>query len=452
MESIPRRGESPGAQGPPIVRPVHPLRPWAIGALVWAILLPLSASPRMSGNVWSRYMTIESIVERGTLAIDRSPMVRRSGTPDLAKYGDRLYADKPPVLSVLGAAIYAPLSFSGLRIFGSPAEFATVNLVLVSSVVGLASVLTLAWLRWLLQVTRFRPWVSDLLTLGFGLGSPLLTYGVTFNNHSVAAGLLTAAFGLVLLEDLGCPRVGRRRFLAGLLAGLAATIDLPAGGAMVMALGSWLAIRARAVPWAFLAGAAGPALLHIAAQSMISGSPLPVELDHKAMEYPGSYWTTETGRWKEPGPRWRFGLELLVGPGGWLTITPVLAFAPIGLYAALRRGPGPLRAGTALVVIVVAALLAFYVWGVRRTDYAGLSFGVRHLLAITPVVYFFALVGLDHLPSRFARLLFAVLFASGAVYAFEGMKDPWSRAERRTEPVLRVLQRFVLYPWTSYTR
>ena len=453
MESIPGRGGSPGGTGAAVVRPVHPIRPWLIGLIYWLALIPMTAAPRHSGNVWSRYMTIESLVERGTFEIGRSPLLKPSGSPDLAKYGGRLYSDKPPVLSIAGAMVYAPLYYRGWLRFASPREgfrqLPAVNLVLVSTLVGLSSAWALVWLRRLLQATTFPAWVSDLLTLAIGFGTPLLTYVVTFNNHSVAAGLITAAFGLVMLEDPGRHRVGRRRFWAGLVAGLAATIDLPAGGATFVILAAWLAARSRAVPLSYLAGALGPALLHATAQWSISGSILPVELDRKAMEYPGSYWAT-AGRFRETVPRWRFGLELLIGPQGWLTITPLLALTPIGLALAARSGP--LRGAALAASALIAVQLVFFIGIVHRTDFAGESFGVRHLLAITPLGSFFALVALDRLRNRWLNLGFALLLAVGAVYAYHGMVNPWSRAERRPDWALRTLQVFVLYPHSSYAR
>jgi hypothetical protein len=61
-------------------------------------------------------------------------------------------------------------------------------------------------------------------------------------------------------------------------------------------------------------------------------------------------------------------------------------------------------------------------------------------------------VALDRLRSRVANLLFALLFGVGVVYAVAGMQDPWSRIERRSDVTLRVLQRFVPYPGSSYAR
>ncbi len=461
-------GPPPTPPAPSVVaiRPVGRLRPLIVGLIFWAALVPLAKRPRHSGNVWSRYMTIESLAERGTLAVDRSPLRAISGSPDLIKVGPHFYSDKPPVLPVLSAVVYEPLYLSGYRFGASAAQFVFVNWVMVLAVSGLGSALAVVGLRVLLQAAPVRPRLADALALAFGFGSLLLTYGVTFNNHSVAAGLVTMALAVVMFPLWGgrpaChPREGmrdarptRRRgdAIAGLLASLAATIDLPAGGVMTAALGIWLAIRHRGVPWSYLAGCAGPMLAHGILQTLISGSPLPAEMTPELFAYKGSYWTTEAGTWRETGPRWRFGLELLFGPQGFITVTPVLIFGLAGIaWVATRRGD-PLRPAAIVVVGGAVLLVAYYTWGVRRTDFAGLSFGSRHLLPIAPACFFFAVVLLGRAKNHLACVAFGLLVAIGVVYAWAGMIDPWSRVERRGDSGLSAVKRLTLYPWSSYRR
>ncbi len=453
MEKSTRNADAP-REGSPVVCRVHPARPWLLALLYLAFLVPASYVPKLSGNVTSRYMTIESLVERGTLAIEASPLLAGSGSPDLVRFGRHFYSDKPPLLPAIGAALYLPLFQAGVRFSGSAAQFVLANWILVASVVGVSSALTLVWLRQLLQVAPIGRWTADLLTLAFGFGSLLLTYGVTFNNHSVAAALVTGSLALVVLEEPEQRRSSRRRFLAGFLAGLTAGIDLPAGGVLLASLGLWLLARSRRIPWSFVAGALIPLALHCWLQSQVTGTPLPAEMYPEAFAYPGSYWSTEQGAWKEVVPRWQFGLELLLGPQGWLTVTPVLAFGLIGLVDTLRKPGDPLRPAAGAVSAMLVVLLGYYVWGVRRTDYSGQSFGVRHLLAITPPCYVFAVIWLGRVRSKVAWLAFVVLTLVGGVYAVEGLRDPWSRIETRarTDRSLGLLQRFVLYPWSSYKR
>ncbi len=451
--------ESPGRGEPlctlPLPRAIHPLRAFALAFVYWLVLISLTNPVRHSGNMWSRYMTIESIVERGTLVVARSPMLPISGTPDLARFDRRLYSDKPPVLPALGAVIYAPIYWSGGRFVNSPEEFARINLILVSALVGTASALALFSIRMLAQTLDFRPWVSDFLVLGFGFGSLLFSYGVTFNNHSVAAGLISAAFALLLLEDPGqsARRLAWRRGLVGFLAALAATIDLPAGGAAWIAFGAWLLVRSRSTAIPYLVGSLGPILLHCGLQAMVTGSPLPVEMYPQALAFDGSYWATKDGAPPDV-PRWRFGLELLLGPQGFFTVTPALIFAPIGLVLALRNGPEPWKAGAWTAGIVGGTVVVYYIFGVRRVDFAGQSYGTRHLLAITPLAYYFALLALNRLRRRWrwVFLLFGILLAIGTFYAWKGMEDPWSRIERRDDPTLDLLRWLVIYQDTSYHR
>ncbi len=136
--------------------------------------------------------------------------------------------------------------------------FVVANWVLVTSVVGLLSALTLVWLRQLLQTVPISARVADLLTLGFGFGSLLLTYGVTFNNHSVAAGLITEALALTLLDDPQDKRSKRRRLLAGFLAGLTATVDLPAGGVLLVAAHGLAGCPNASVPRGVAGGCVSP--------------------------------------------------------------------------------------------------------------------------------------------------------------------------------------------------
>lgn len=429
--------------------PISIWRALALGIAYWIALGTLAVAPKLSGNVFSRYMTIESIVERGRLDIGDSPMLAMSGTPDLARFGGRVYSDKPPVLPALGAAVYAPLARSGVRFLSSPRDLARVDRTLVVTLVGLGSALAVVSLRLALQWTRLPRWASDLLALALGFASPLWTYAGTFNNHSVAAGLLMAS--IVLVIDGSKPSTWRPG-LAGFLSALASTIDLPAGAALCAGLFVLLAVRDRRFPAAFLVGAVPPLLLHVMLQSRVTGSPLPVEMYPEALEYPGSYWTTPEGRWVERGPRWRFGLEFLLGPQGWLTITPVLAFGLVGLMRSLRSVDDPLRPFARLVTVTLAVLVAYYVWGVRRTDFAGQSFGVRHLLPLVPPLWLFAASALDRVRNPVVILTFLLLLTVGGVYAWSGWADPWSRVEKRTGATVRLLQKGVLYPWSSYAR
>ena len=123
--------------------------------------------------------------------------------------------------------------------------------------------------------------------------------------------------------------------------------------------------------------------------------------------------------------------ELLLGPQGWLTVTPVLAFGLVGLGLVLARPGDPRRPIAGVVAGALVVLVAYYTWGVRNLNFAGGSFGTRHLLAMSPALYVFAVVALDRLRGWVAPSVFVAFAAVGFVYAIAGMKDPWSRIEKR---------------------
>ncbi len=433
--------------------PLRRYHVWAVGLIYLMVLVPLSVEPRHSGNVSSRFMTIESLVERGSQAVDGSPLLRISGTPDVVRGDSHYYSDKPPLLSFLTAGIYAPIHRLG---FGfTPSHFVWTNLILVSLVVGTSSALALMALRLMLKTVPMPAWRADLLALSCGVTTLLFSYGVTFNNHSVAAGLMTASLALVMLEPaVSASRLRWRRILAGLLGGATAAVDMPAGGALLAGLGLWLGWRSNRVPWDYLAAAAVPLVLNAVLQTATTGTPLPVEMTPWLFEGQGSYWTSQAGRAREIVPRWQWGLELLVGPQGWLTVTPVLFFGLLGLVLAAVRRSDPLRPAAQVVGGTLVVVVSFYTWGVRRTDFAGISYGTRHLLALTPAIFFFAVVALQRMRSRLASVVFFLLLLVGFLYAWKGMLAPWTRIEQRTrnEAVLAILQRGALYPWSSYLR
>ncbi len=409
--------------------------------------------PRHSGNVWSRYLTIESIVERGTFALDGSSLLASSGTPDLIMVRGQKFSDKPPVLSALGAVVYSPLAWCGLRMSNSPWSFVWVNWTLVVTLIASSSAAALFAIRRMLDTVNLRPWLADILTILLGIGTLVGSYAVTFNNHSVAMGLISCATALVYLAACRDRLGWKISVAAGLMVSLAAVIDIPAGGAAFVGIMLWVATRSRGQTMvSFLLAAVGPVLLHGLLQWQSSGSPMPVESRPELFEYPGSYWLTERGRWHETVPRWQWALEFVFGPQGWITVTPALIVGLAGIVAALVGRNRELRSLACVTGAVVVSLVIYYTAFVRRTDFGGMSFGTRHLLPLVPLVWFFAAALLARLHSPYWGIAFGVLVLLGVLYASLGVQDPWKRIEQRGDALSTMLRPLALYPWTTYNR
>ena len=96
---------------------------------------------------------------------------------DTVRFGEHYYSDKPPVLAALATPIYLGMVMMGARFTGSrDSTSSSNNLAITWLTVGVASSLTLVWLRRILQAVAISPVLADVLTLGFGFGSQLLTY------------------------------------------------------------------------------------------------------------------------------------------------------------------------------------------------------------------------------------------------------------------------------------
>ncbi len=191
-------------------------------AVVFLLALGLYAATThrrvfIAGNDASRWAAIESLVDYGTASIESS---RFAANIDRIRIGEREYSNKPPLLSLAGAAIYAVLQATfGWSLAGAGAAKVLYWVTLL--LVGVPS----AWLvaRFFAELRRFPEldgrW-RGLLAGALGAGTLLFTFSTTLNNHTVAAALLFAAF---------VAAIDGRGFTSGLAVGLAAAVDLLPG-------------------------------------------------------------------------------------------------------------------------------------------------------------------------------------------------------------------------------
>ena len=260
------------------------VRPWALLApiLVLLVCLPLlrplrHPDPReISDDELARLATVESLVERRTLAIDESSFLPAAGT---FRHGDRIYSEQPPALAVLLAGPYWVMQRSGLTFDKNPALVAYLLTLLGATIpVAMAAGLIYRMGR-LFELPRRR---RALLAAAVAFGSGLVSYGVVLNAHAPAAALvLGAAAAIVHVAIARRPGVTSGWLaIAGLCAALAAAIE-PA--AIVFLALFALAIPAMRWRWPMRAGGVAlyglgvaPALfLHGALVQPITGDFLP---------------------------------------------------------------------------------------------------------------------------------------------------------------------------------
>jgi len=382
----------------------------AYGVILLAATLGLQ---RISAHSTSRLATIESLVERGTFAIDGATY----NTIDKVFIGGHYYSHQPPVQAVLGAAVYFPLWKLGLR-FG-PGRL-TAYAIVTFAVNGLMTLVGLVFFWRALAFSELAPQWRLPVAASLACGTLLLPFGTTMNGHCFSAALL--AIGLYLyLRNVSA-------FFTGLAFGLAGASD----HALLVFFGVFglaeLSRRPKAAVAFFAAGLL--ALLPVAAYYHLVGhSFTPFAARPELFVYPGSVWSADggiynrlTGAGRNTWPfAMRYGTALLVGPHGFLIYNPAAWLALYGMAHVIRRRAKYWReaAGVAAgscVIIVYYALVS--------VNHSGWTYSIRWFIPFLPLWWFFgAPVVNAWTPS--ARRWACALCALSVFYALAGTLNPW---------------------------
>ncbi len=395
---------------------------WALALLIYGVgVLALGRirSEVVGANDASRYATMIAIVEQGTYYLDDVPLAHR--TMDKVQVDGRELSTKPPVLSTLGAALYAVL-YHGVGL-----SFAHQEGVVVTVIVAALCMAPLLLLLWMFCALLRREGVSAELALGatalLGLGTLCFPFATILVNHLPSTTTLFAAF--VCVREL---RAGRLRatpgvsagwrwaFGAGLAGCAAVTFELTAvfpvaavtgylGYTLFCGPGRLQGARrsAQRRPWllagAYVAGAALPAALHLWLNYRTTGSVLPVQLRPELWHFAGSYWNQPRSWDALREPKWQYALQCFFGGRGLLTLTPVLLLSLVGLGWGLLRGGGaakkrragafsggaPARAETVTIALGFAGLVIYIVLGTN--NYGGGHYGMRWFLMAVPLLF-----------------------------------------------------------------
>jgi hypothetical protein len=385
-----------------------------------ALLLALTHSAPGSWNDESRIATVQSLVESRSFIIDKSVF---STTGDKVLINGHFYSDKPPLPSVLGAAVYLPLYHLGLTLHrDASVPYYLVTLLTVKLFWLLGSI---AFFR-SLGFTGLGARQRFLATVALALGSLYFTWSTTFNSHELAASFLAIGF-YFLLKARFSGNIRLNLSVAAFFLALASTADVPTGIFYALFLlyvlrDAHLRPGAGFYLWPLLVTVV-PAL---AMTYSIHHSIMPVQIVKSYFLYPGSPWigSNELSGMRSNGPLFvlRYGLLVLIGPKGFLLYNPVLWVALWGLAEALRRRGLFFR--EAIVIGAGSAVLALYY--VFFTDnYGGWSYSIRWFVPLLPLLFFFLFPYFEVYSHKRARQFRALLGVAIAI-AFVGATDPWS--------------------------
>jgi len=252
-------------------------------------------------NQNSRLDLVRALSERHDVVIDDYV----GNTGDYALYHGRAYSDKAPgpaflalpVALAMQPALDLPASQHLLgQLAGSGKLSATLNpagtginadklrafVLLVASTIfasALPTALGALALYALLRRHTAGSAPAMLVTLAYGLATPLAAYGGNFYSHALVASLLIGAWAVTDLDFAPA-----RAVLAGLLLGWAMISEYPAAlPAAIIALAAiWRWRRPNALIW-FTLGGLPPVLLMVIYDWRTFGTPLPIGYEHSAL-------------------------------------------------------------------------------------------------------------------------------------------------------------------------
>jgi len=387
--------------------------PRASGALLFLLtlgFLALLVHGRVfgAGNDASRFALIESLVDFGQMPIEAS---RYHWTIDRVTIAGQDYSNKPPLLSLFGAAIYAAIKgVTGLTFARNEAAVLyLLNLLLVA--------LPTAWLVAVFHRSLLRYWRPQaplsLVTLALAAGTILTSFSTTLNNHTVAAALLFAACEAAWSGNA---------MTAGCHIALLACIDTVPGLVFAPVLGLIVRDTAGARGLRRFAGAlAAGAALFVAANLWVVDSPWPPKMVPGALDYSSSTGPELAGVLLPTS--WTYPLSALFGWHGFFTVSPVLLFGAAGMARAALEGRPLPRCWIVLLAAACGLMIGGHVLFVG--SFGGWSYGFRYLIPIVPLLLFFAPAVLGPV----ARRAFVPVLAISCLCALLGAYNPWPPAD-----------------------
>jgi hypothetical protein len=380
----------------------------ALGFLAIAAVAAAAAWPmQVTGDNQNAHYALVKALARGVPYVDET--LRETGdlqSHDVARADGHLYAVRAPGLAMAATPTYLAVEAVGMRTTGDPSRVLWVLNVMTSV---LATIVLLLLVRDLAE--RIEPGFGAATAVILGLGALTLPFATLFFSHALGTALVFAAFWVLWREREGPGRavlVGA----AGLLAGLAVTVEHPA-----IWIGAILALyamvrRPRVVRCAaFAAGGLVGVLPWLGFNSWAFGNPF-----HTAYS---DYWAREQNFSLLALPSWVELSRIFFSSLGLLTLAPVLAAGVVGMVLLYRRG---LRA-EALVCAAVPVVVILYFAG--DNAYGGLG-PPRYLTPMMPFALLPVAAALRRLPATTLALAAVgcmqavVMTATGPLAAYDG--------------------------------
>ncbi len=369
-----------------------------------------------SWNVTSRLATVESLVDRGTFAIEGSEFK----TGDQYAYAGHFYSDKPIVLNIVGAAVVEVLRAVHVDIVSNRQLFlAVLTITTVSLPFGIAIAAFAELLR------AFGSGNREAAAIAIVAGSATLAfpYATVLINHVPAAACLL--IGLVVIV-----RSPKRLALVMFGGGLFALgIGIDSSYALFLVLAPLVIGRASLRRYISFAVGACIVLVPLAACNLVlSGNIRPPDTNSSVYDYPGSpfahgYILGSIGQRSLPELA-QYAFAVTFGERGLFLYSPILLIAVYGLVRGLRS-PSSRVMRRVLRFVAVASLFYIVSVVVGTTDYGGDAYGLRRFVGIALLMCLsLSAIWKELRSQRLARCVFLCAFGFSLVITGLGVRDP----------------------------
>lgn len=408
---------------------------WPVALFAIGIAVASATYCAGSWNDGSRLATVECLVDHGTWAIDESVFVKVPPSPAIQPYGPRAnefpngtldklfinghyYSDKSPVPALVMAGPYwLWRTFGGPSVADRPDLFCWWMTLLTSGLAYVVSVLSMNALAQRIGL----PWQHRLLTIAaLAFGTIALPYSRTVNGHEMLLGI-TAALILAL---------HRSAFVvAGVLAGLAYSIDLGAGPVILIGTifnvgisinrggRDQLVTRTASV---VVAMAIFP-LLHHAFNYHVGGTFRPANANAEYFNWPGCPFdaSTMSGAWNHSSMLSFVGyaIDLLVGKKGfWGHNLPLLIVLPLLPRSMKGRG-----------LVWLCSFWCVGVWLIYAAgsrNYSGACVSVRWYVPLIAPIMYLAMLSLRERTSLLRPLIWLAM-CGAIINTIAWWHGPW---------------------------
>ena len=356
------------------------------------------------GGDLARFATCESLVEQGTFVIDESTGIQ---TVDKVYIDGHFYGCQPPLMPLLMAAVYYPFHLAGLN-FTSHKPFLIWLITLIfagGSASGTAILIGKTFLSILNDSRK-----ATVYSLLFFFGTFYLSYSGMLSNHLFSGFLIYLAIYIIVFSDSRL-----NMFIAGFAAASSVVTDPPAGIAFGLGLFIYMIHRKEKISSLvfLIAGGLIPGIIHSIANTQISGSVFPVNVNPEFFKYPGAIFNETNLSGVVANTTLSeisvYAFHCLLGYRGLFIYTPILIFALWGILTGIKNKKH--RPLAMLLFIPAALVIAFYIW--RTQNYGGYSYGVRFFIPVIPPFF----TGLVFITDRFRQRISRVFFKAAAVWS-----------------------------------